>query len=451
MEIAYQSLHLLLILSISSCCFSYIDTTITATTTNSFARSQPLSTAKPHRLVFKLSHHKFAPHQHYNQTVKASLARLAYIESKARGTTHYFTNYMRAGVKAESLGLQFMANLSIGDPPVPQLLTMDTGSNLFWVQCLPCNKCFQQISPPFDPSKSSTYMNISCTSPFCSILSQDKCDASNNCKFSHQYLDGTNVAGLLGTEDLTFVAPDEGVITIPEVIFGCAYDNDAYDGEPSGIIGLGPSNISLVTQLGSRFSYCLGRIMDPDYTHSVLVLGEGVDLEGDSTPLEVINDLYHLTLESISVGEKQLEIDPSTFKRTPEGKGGVVIDSGTTLTFLVQDGYEPVASEVKSLLDGELERVYDDLYSSNLCYKGDINRDLAGFPVVTFHFAGGAELALDINSFFQENGKEEFCLALQESQEMNIIGIMAQQSYNVGFDISGKNAFFQRIECQLLD
>lgn len=432
--------HLLLLVAFSSCCFSNIDTT--SATTNSIPKAQ--------RIIFKLSHHKFVLNQLNNQTVKASLARLAYLERKARGVSHYYyTNDLRAGIKAEILGVQFMANFSIGDPPVPQLLTMDTGSNLFWIQCLPCIKCFQQTSPLFDPSKSFTYTKISCKCPSCSVFSGDKCDANDNCKFSHRYLDGTTVAGLLGTEALTFGTSDEGVITVSELVFGCAHDNNAFGGEPSGIIGLGPSNISLVTQLGSKFSYCLGSIMDPKYTHNVLILGGGAHLEGDSTPVEVFNDLYHLTLESISLGETQLEIDPYVFKRTTEGKGGVVIDSGTTLTFLMPEGYEPVASEVKRLLDGKLERSYDP-YIPNLCYKGVINRDLTGFPVVTFHFAGGAELALDVNSLFQGNGKEEFCLALQESQEMNIIGIMAQQNYNVGFDIAGKNVFFQRIDCQLL-
>ncbi|XP_028751359.1 aspartyl protease UND-like [Neltuma alba] len=435
-----ESHHLLLLVAFSSHCLLNINTT--SATTNFLA--------KAHRIIFKLSHHKFILNQLHNQTVKASLARLAYLERKAGGISHnYYTNDLRARMKAEIFGVQFMANFSIGDPPVPQLLTMDTGSNLFWVQCLPCNKCFQQTSPLFDPFKSSTYTNISCKCPSCSVFDEDKCDAYDNCKFSHKYLDGTDVAGILGTEALTFVTSDEDVITVPEVLFGCASDNNAFDGEPSGIIGLGPSNISLVTQLGSKFSYCLGSIMDPKYTHNVLVLGEGARLEGDSTPLEVFNDLYHVRLESISVGEKQLDIDPCIFKRTPEGKGGVVIDSGTTLTFLLPEWYEPVASEVQKLLDGKLERSYDP-YIPNLCYKGVISRDLTGFPVVTFHFAGGAELALDINSLFQENGKEEFCLALQESQEMSIIGIMAQQNYNVGFDVSGKNVFFQRIDCQLL-
>lgn len=243
---------------------------------------------------------------------------------------------------------------------------------------------------------------------------------------------------------------DEGTTVIPHAVIGCAHDNDGFNGEPSGVLGLGPSRLSLATKMGSKFSYCLGSINDPKYPHSVLVLGDGADVEGDVTPLEVFNDLYYITLESVSVGEKRLEIDPNVFKRTPEGKGGVVIDSGSTVSYMVGGGYGPIEEEVKRLLDGKLEVVKDPA-NPGLCYKGVIERDLTGFPVVTFHFAGGAELGLDVNAFFHENGEEEFCLALQEYEDLSVIGAMAQQSYNVGFDVSASKLAFERIDCQLLD
>ncbi|CAK7334467.1 unnamed protein product [Dovyalis caffra] len=107
-------------------------------------------------------------------------------------------------------GSMFMVNLSIGE----QLLTMDTGSNLLWVQCQPCIHCFEQYSPIFDGSKSSTYNNLMCNSPYSNDNSpKDKCDALNNCKFSHGYLDTTVAYGIMGNEKLTFFTSDEGIIS----------------------------------------------------------------------------------------------------------------------------------------------------------------------------------------------------------------------------------------------
>ncbi|XP_007212112.2 probable aspartic protease At2g35615 [Prunus persica] len=196
---------------------------------------------RPRSFATKLIHRDSALSPYYNpnatikdhamHTLKTSMARLAYLGAKS---IVFVTDDTRAGLVGEDNGAQFMASFSIGEPPVPQLLTVDTGSNLLWVQCLPCTKCFEQATPLFDPSKSSTYTTLQCNSPYCTISPSDKCDPSNNCKFSHKYLDGTDVAGLLGTEKFTLDTSDEGISPVANVVFGCADDNDGYNGQPSG-------------------------------------------------------------------------------------------------------------------------------------------------------------------------------------------------------------------------
>ncbi|KAK9285734.1 hypothetical protein L1049_024933 [Liquidambar formosana] len=57
----------------------------------------------------------------------------------------------------------------------------------------------------------------------------------------------------------------------------------------------------------SKFTYCFGNHSNPNI-ESHLVLGNGVFLEGQTTPPKIINGRYHLTLEGISVGEKRLAI-----------------------------------------------------------------------------------------------------------------------------------------------
>lgn len=360
---------------------------------------------------------------------------------------------IRAGVIAEETGAQFLANFSVGEPPVAQLVTIDTGSNLLWVQCLPCIKCFEQSVPIFDPSKSSTYTNLSCTSPYCIFSAGDKCDPENQCKYALSYLDQTSTMGNLATEKLTFETSDEGTTPVIGTVFGCGHENDGFNGQLSGVLGLGPENISLVSRLNSKFSYCFGNISDPSYIYNQLILGDGAKIEGDSTSLEIFNGLYYLTLEGLSLGEKRLDIDPEISKRQPSGKGGMVIDTGSTISFLAEGGFDPLSAEVQSLLDGKLDRVDDPYHPSRLCYKGSVGRDLAGFPVATFHFSGGADLALDAHSLFQENGPDEFCMAVFDSGPMglSVVGIMAQQGYNVAYDLVGSKINFQSIECELLE
>ncbi|GLU10538.1 hypothetical protein SLE2022_273320 [Rubroshorea leprosula] len=347
---------------------------------------------------------------------------------------------------------QFMVNISLGEPPVPQLLVMDSGSDLLWTQCLPCINCFKQFTPIFDPSKSSTYKTLPCTSPSCTVgSSEDKCDPNNNCEFDMTYADGSTANGVIATEKVTLTTSDEGMTSVLDVLIGCGHENQGIYGQTSGVLGLGPENVSLVRKLGSKFSYCIGNIRDPQYSYNQLILGNDAVLQGDNTPLDIYNGFYYLTMEGIRIGEKRLNIDRGAFERTASGEGGTVIDSGTTVSFLVEAAYEPLSAEVISLLQGKLERVNDPTF---LCYKGDISRDLTGFPVVTFEFAGGAELGLDVLSLFIDNGSGEFCMAVQESRnddQWNMIGVLAQQNYNVGYDLVGKQLTFQRIDCQLLE
>ena len=225
-------------------------------------------------------------------------------------------------------------------------------------------------------------------------------------------------------------------------------------GQCSGAVGLGSDEISLVTQLGSKFSYCFGRIRDPQYIHNQLVLGDGVEIEGPSTPLEILDGLYYLTLEGISVDQENLDISPDVFKRSPYNNfGGVIIDSGSSLTFLARDAFNSLNNEVQRLTNGLLEGVKnsDRLGPS---YKGVINRDLIGFLVVNFHFANGVDLALNIESMFYEIATNQFCMAVVLSDlgdNMSIIGVFTQQNYNVAYDLGRKTLSVQRIDCEQLE
>ena len=119
-------------------------------------------------------------------------------------------------------------------------------------------------------------------------------------------------------------------------------------GQCSGVLGLGSNEISLVTRLGSKISYCFGRIRDPQYIHNQLVLGDGVEIEGPSTPLEILDGLYYLTLEGVSVDQENLDISPEVFKRSPYNNfGGVIIDSGSSLTSLARDAFNSLNNEVQ--------------------------------------------------------------------------------------------------------
>ncbi|GLT70895.1 hypothetical protein SLA2020_429470 [Shorea laevis] len=114
---------------------------IISLTTTAFANT------KPRRFVSKLIHQ----YDSIGSAIESSAARFAYLQARVLGTSLTMDHDIRSGLIADMHQVFFMANISIGEPPVPQLLIMDTGSNLLWTQCLPCtnNTCFPQTLPVF--------------------------------------------------------------------------------------------------------------------------------------------------------------------------------------------------------------------------------------------------------------------------------------------------------------
>ena len=235
---------------------------------------------------------------------------------------------------------------------------------------------------------------------------------------------------------------------MPGVLFGCASESehkDIRDSRFNGVFGLGYHGQSLIRKLGSKFSYCIGNLADPQYRYSQLRLGGGIDFEGDPTPMDV-GGVYRVSLGSITVGGQMLDVRQHT----------AVIDTGTVKTRLAYGYFTMIQGKFRSILNGlglKEITVYDDI--TRLCYRGrtgDMEEDLQGFPLVRFQFTyGGAALELDSRSLFSKGEwPKSYCLAMSPSidREQTIIGLMAQQFYNMGFDIDGKKLYVQKVDCE---
>ncbi|GLT95122.1 hypothetical protein SLE2022_128240 [Rubroshorea leprosula] len=355
----------------------------------------------------------------------------------------------------------FLANFSIGQPPIVQFAVMDSASGLLWIRCFPCSECSpQNVYPAYDRTKSSTYANLSCNSDYCKLSPYRWCNEDNSCGYKQGYVSGYSI-GILATEQMMFLTSDEGIVFVPNVVFGCNLKSGGRlfdDQRATGILGLANRDTSIISRFGSRFSYCIGNMFDPNYAYNRLVLGSETDIEGDPTPLD-IEGHYYVDLQGISVGEKRLDIDPIIFQRKMDADSGVIMDTGSKWTWLATEAYAKLEQEVENQLQMLSLTKYDAVPDRGLlCYLGKLSQDLIGFPVVTFHFAGEAQLSLDINSLFYQRSRNVFCMLVRPSDvggwrmsEMTIIGVNAQQNYNLAYDIPGKMLYFQRIDCQVLD
>ncbi|KAK2407378.1 aspartic proteinase CDR1 [Trifolium repens] len=347
---------------------------------------------------------------------------------------------------------EFLMEYSVGTPPFKTYGVVDTGSDIVWLQCKPCEQCYNQTAPIFNPSKSSSYKNnIPCMSKKCKSFDSHSCSKKKSCLYSITYGDGSISQGDLSLETLTLDSTSNHSISFPKTMIGCGHKNTLSSrGQTSGVVGLGFGPLSLITQLGSsiggKFSYCLG----PESSNSTskLNFGKAAVVSGHgvvSTPL-VKNDppiFYYLTLEGFSVGNKRVKFVENS-NGDGDVDGNVFIDSGTTLTILPSDMYNKLESAVVKLV--KLKRVKDPNGFFNLCYSVASNK--YDFPIITAHFKD-ADVKLPSIGTFVPVADRVVCLAFDSAKnsKIGVFGNLAQQNLLVGYDLQQNIVSFKSTDC----
>ncbi|KAI3908848.1 hypothetical protein MKW98_029398 [Papaver atlanticum] len=359
------------------------------------------------------------------------------------------------------IGIEFVMNISLGTPPLNVFAIADTGSDLTWVQCKPCENCYKQDSPLFDPKISSTYKDVPCASGTCKRFIEDRKDICENelCQYLVQYGDGSNNStGNLAFETLTFASTSGRSIQLPNISFGCGHNNvgESFDEKGSGLVGLGAGKLSLISQLGSKidskFSYCL---VPSHNVSSKFTFGSNAEMIGKdvlytqliSNPLQ--KTFYYLTLEGISVNENRVPFrsNSSSAKDMTEGfreDNYILIDSGTTYTFLPEQMYAEIESEVKKAINIEPITGPKDF---NLCYSFDRSMK---FPEVIVHFTD-ADIKLDMRNYFVHGAPGIVCLSFFPSESSYIYGNVAQINFLIEYALEEKKVFFKPTDCTKQD
>ncbi|XP_057948333.1 aspartic proteinase CDR1-like [Malania oleifera] len=350
---------------------------------------------------------------------------------------------------------EYLMKLSFGTPPVYEaLLIADTGSDLIWLQCSPCTLCFAQGAPFFNPANSSGYRVYSCNSDPCKALPRYACVNENKtnpediCGYYYSYGDDSFSVGFLSKDIIALNSFTRRVYTFPGSIFGCGHINGGISpSRASGLVGLGGGPLSLISQLGAkinnRFSYCLLPFSSSSNRTSKLSFGKE-KIAGESgavsTPLESRDPdktFYYVTLQGVTVGG-------NTFRSTVNGSNEyIIVDSGTTLTYLETNLYNSVKATVKRMFS-HLSPIKDPDVPDGLCYGTDPRR--VKLPDMVFHFKGGANLLLKAANVFL-TVENEFCLAILPGTELSIFGNVAQANFEVEFDIKNRLVSFAPKDC----
>ncbi|CAN0884429.1 Aspartic proteinase CDR1 [Linum grandiflorum] len=383
-----------------------------------------------------------SPSQRLGNALKRSISRL-----------HRFTWSLPAQSQVIANNGEYLMNISIGTPPVPILAIADTGSDVVWTQCKPCPSCYVQNAPLFDPASSQTYKTLPCSSNQCSSLRDEGAFCSENdpvCHYQVGYGDQSHTDGDLALETLTLQSTVSGSVSFNKTLIGCGHNNaGTFNANGSGIVGLGGGSASLITQLGSsigyKFSYCLVQLGSS--SSSTMNFGENAVVSGAvSTPL--ISDstkptFYFLKLEGVSVGEKRIpfEAGSSSFGSS-DGKGNIIIDSGTTLTMLPTNFFSQLSDALETQIVGA-KKAEDPQGYLSLCYVAASRLDV---PRVTVHFQG-ADVELPPSNVFVQVSNTVTCLAFYGSDDASIYGNVAQQNFLIGYDLQERTLSFKPTDC----
>ncbi|BBH07722.1 Eukaryotic aspartyl protease family protein [Prunus dulcis] len=319
------------------------------------------------------------------------------------------------------VGLYF-TKVKLGSPPKEFNVQIDTGSDILWITCNSCSDCPQSSGLGielnlYDSASSSTAGLIPCSDPMCTSsfqTSSTECSRqSNQCSYTFQYGDGSGTTGYYVSDALYFdMILGQSYIANSSafVVFGCSTyqsgDLTKTDKAVDGIFGFGQGALSVISQLSSRGGDGNGG--------GILVLGEILEPNIVYSPLVPSQQHYNLNLQSIAVNGQILPIDQAAF--TTSNSRGTIVDSGTTLTYLVEEAYDPFVSAITSAVSQSVTPI---ISKGNQCYL--VSTSLAEvFPPVSLNFAAGASMVLKPEEYLMRTGSSEgaavWCIGFQKVQ-----------------------------------
>ncbi|KAG6547767.1 hypothetical protein Mapa_010580 [Marchantia paleacea] len=348
----------------------------------------------------------------------------------------------------------YRAEIHVGSPAQKLLLELDTGSDLTWIKCRPGISCQQGEygnNLLFDPKSSSTFRNYFSESLFdqreegrtfsVQCISHEK--SAPICKFYQKYADGSFAGGGLVTDSISLPDMGDTQVATSSLVLGC--ESTSFGDFETGLLGLGRGRLSLPTQIGEhysyKFAYCLSTA--EDYNSSFLRFGESASPGVSGMKfLSLIQNpkhpsLYYLRLEGLSVGEKLLQLPKDAFSIDDRsGDGGVVLDSGTTYTFLPPIVYRKLTEAFEKKMT--LPRASPSVKLA-LCFS------VAGkkmpwllVPKVTLHFREGERLVdieLPADNVLKQVTTNKFCLAALPTHGPvggpAVIGNMWQRNFHI--------------------
>ncbi|CAA6660431.1 unnamed protein product [Spirodela intermedia] len=361
-------------------------------------------------------------------------------------------------------GLYFVS-LSIGNPPKPYFLDVDTGSDLTWLQCdAPCISCSKGPHPLYKPTKDKL---VPCGNPICNSLPAAAADAAHGegwrsgckspkdqCDYEVEYADHGSSRGVL-IRDAFSIRFVNGSLLRPHLAFGCGYDQHLH-GKSSltdGVLGLGGGRSSVMSQLREQgltqnvMGHCLSR-----KGGGFLFFG------GDLVPHSGVTwtSMSRRATGHYSPGPADLFFGGRLVGKSFQ----VIFDSGSSYTYFSSRPYEALLRMLKADLAGSpLEEASDD-GTLPLCWRGAKPfRSLAEvrkfFKPVALGFTRAAQLEIPPEGYLILTKRGNVCLGVLNGtqvglRDFNLIGDISMLDMVMVYDNDRQRIGWARADCNRL-
>ncbi|XP_047089391.1 aspartyl protease family protein At5g10770-like [Lolium rigidum] len=352
----------------------------------------------------------------------------------------------------------FLMPIELGTPPVWNLVSIDTGSPLCFVQCEPCTlKCNDQegSGSKFNPNKSESLRRVGCSERICRTVqsalrigSKACMEKEDSCLYSVSY--GRSSAysvGKLVTDRIAIGQYEKGY-SLPGFVFGCSLDIK-YDQHEAGIFGFGVAPFSFFAQVArivsyKAFSYCFPS--DKKKT-GYLSIGDYRRVGSTSyTPLFLARDhpVYALQLDKVVANGIPLVMEPSE----------MIVDTGSRWTVLRSATFSQLETVITEALVPLGYTRTAAMGPGYMCFDDAWLRPFknwSALPVVELSFDMGATLRLAPQSSFYFTTNYGLCTYFMKGSALGtavqVLGNSATRSIGVTFDIQGGKFAFRNDDC----
>lgn len=367
---------------------------------------------------------------------------------------------------------QYFVHFKVGSPAQRLVLIADTGSDLTWMncryrctmgRCRRSNRRDMNNRRVFLADHSSSFRTLPCSSTMCkldlaNLFSLASCPSPMDpCAYDYRYSDGSATVGLFANETVTFHLTNRKRIRLRNVLVGCSASARGQSFRAvDGVMGLAYSNHSFAVKaaerFGGKFSYCLVDHLSTKNVSSYLIFGSH---EGSGIPLGrmrytklilgAISPFYAVNLRGLSIGGSMLDIPTDTWN--VNGVGGVIVDSGSSLTSLAQPAYQPVMAALRQSLQN-FSNLNLDLGPLEYCFNSTGFNE-STVPRLAFHFADGERFEPQVKSYVIDAAPGVKCLGFVPATwpGSSVIGNIMQQNHLWEFDLVNRRLGFAASSC----